>query len=152
MLNVRWLASGGNKEFHHVPSPSTGLPTLVILTPAQAHGQFKSSTRTTAGTTIIVEPRPGLSLAVTDILLSGEKQPNSDLTIQFTDGTNTVIIFVSNQVDVPPSVDANLTSYFYGWTDARIEMITSGTGDATVTIGYIHTQRDLTFSEWDALR
>lgn len=152
MIKVKLTARGSNAELHYVSSPFTNEPTLVVISPAQAHGQFKSATRTTTGTTIIVTPRPGLSIAVTDILISGEKQPGSDVTLQFTDGVDTVIMFIANQVDVPPSVNSNLTSYFYGWADARIEMITGGSGDATVTIGYIHTNKELTFAEWDALR
>lgn len=151
-IGVRFLASDAEAEFHWHASPTTGKPTLIIMSPGQAHGQFKAATRTTNGTTIIVAPRPGLALAITDILISGEKQANSDVTIQFTDGTNTVIIVVADQVDATPTLGAGLQSYFYGWQDARVEMVTSGAGDATVTIGYIHTRSELTFAEWDALR
>ena len=151
-IKTRAIAAGTNKEFHHHESPTTGTPTLVVMSPGQAHGLFKTNTLTSADTAIIVQPRPGLSLAVTDILISGEKQAGSTVTVQFTDGADTVIMFIAHQVTVPPSVNVNLASYFYGWKDARVEMITSGAADATVTIGYIHTVGVLTFAEWDALR
>lgn len=151
-IDTRLIARGTNEEFHHVMSPVTREPTLVVMSPAQAHGLFKAATLTTANTAIIVSPRPGLSLAVTDIIISGEKQAGSDVTVQFTDGADTEIMVIANQVDAPPSLGGNMQSYFYGWKDARVEMVTSGAGDATVTIGYIHTKKALTFAEWDALR
>ncbi|KKL10445.1 hypothetical protein LCGC14_2555740 [marine sediment metagenome] len=151
-INARLIAPGSNKELHYHENPVSGEPTLVIMTLSQAHGQFKSATLTSADTSIIVQPRPGLSIAVTDILVSGEKQATSDVTVQLTDGADTVIMFIANQSDIPPTVNVNLTSYFYGWKDARVEMITSGIADATVTIGYFHSSRSLTFAEWDGLR
>lgn len=152
MLYTRTLASGTEKEFHHFPSPFTGEPVIITMSPAQAHGHFKVATRTTAGTTIIVAPKPGLSIWVTDILISGEKQAGSDVTVQFTDGTDTEIIVISNQVDARPTLAGNLQAYFRGWQDARIEMITGGSGDATVTIGYLHSVDSPTFAEWNAER
>ena len=152
MISVRLLGRGGSEELHVVPSPATKEPTLVVQSPAQAHGLFKTATRTTTGTTIVVAPRSGLSLAVTDIIISGEKQAGSDITVQFTDGTDTVIMVIIDQVDSSPNLSMNLSSYFYGWADARVEVVTGGAGDATVTIGYIHVKDDLTFSEWDAKR
>lgn len=151
-IAVRFIAAGANKEFHHEPSPFGGQPTLLVMSPAQAHGQFKAATRTTAGTTVIVQPKAGGSVIVTDILVSGEKQAGSDVTIQFTDGVNTEIMIVSDQVDATPTIAANLQSYFRGWRDARVELVTGGAGDATVTIGYFHSPDSQTFSEWDAER
>ena len=152
-LKVRLVAVGGNRELHYEENPySEGGPVLVIMTPAQAHGHFQPATRTTLGTTIIVAPRPGRSLAITDILISGEKQAGSDVTVQFTDGVNTEIIVVTDQVDASPTLPGNLTSYFRGWKDARVEMVTGGAGDATVTIGYIHSREALTYDEWDSER
>ena len=152
MLFTRLLARGSDEEFHHFPSPVTGEPTLVVMSPSQAHGHFKSATRTTTGTTIIAQPRPGLSLMVTDIIVSGEKQAGSDITVQFEDGTNTEILVIINQVDSSPNLSPNLNSYFRGWKDARVELVTGGAGDGTVTIGYVHSKDALTFAEWDAER
>ncbi len=152
MLYTRWLARGTEEEFHWRPSPSTKEPVLIIMTPAQAHGHFKTVTNTTAGTTIIVQPRPGLTVWVTDVLITGEKQAGSDAIVQFTDGVQTEIIAQAFQVTVPPSLSGNLQTYFRGWKDARIELITSGTADAVATIGYIHSTDSPTYSEWDAER
>ncbi len=152
MLYTRTLASGTEKEFHWHESPTTGLPTYITMSPAQAHGHFKTATLTSANTVIIVQPKPGLSVWVTDIIVTGESQASSTATIQFTDGSDTVIMIVAFQVKEPPQVNANLQAYFKGWKDARVELVTSGAADATATIGYIHSVDAPSFAEWDAER
>ena len=151
-IGVRLIAAGGELEFHHFQGPHTREPVLVVMSPGQAHVHFKAATRTTAGTTIIVQPREGQSIWVSDILVSGEKQAGSSITVQFTDGVNTEVMVIVDQVDAAPNFPANLNSYFRGWKDARIEIVTAGAGDGTVTIGYIHTQEALEFDVWDAER
>ncbi len=152
MILTRALARGTSKEFHHHAGPFNGQPVQIIMSPAQAHGHFKAATLTSANTAIIVQPKPGLAIWVTDILISGEKQAGSDVIVQFTDGSDTVIMFQAFQVTTPPSVNAGLQAYFRGWKDARVEMVTSGAADATVTIGYVHALEAPSFSEWDAER
>ena len=152
-LRVKLLAAGGQEELHYEENPfAINGPVLITMTPAQVHGHFNSGTLEDAGTIILVEPKPGRSIAISDIIVSGEKQPNSTVLVQFTDGVNTKIIFLASQVDAPPVGPGPLNSYFHGWKDARVEMITSGTGDATVTIGYLHSNELKPFAEWDAER
>lgn len=153
-LGVRLLASGGKQELHYEENPFVveDGPILMVMNPAHYHGHFKTATRTTTGTTIIVTPKPGISIVVTDILISGEKQAGSNVTLQFTDGVNTEVIVIADQVDATPTLAAGLNAYFHGWKDARVEVVTGGAGDATVTIGYMHSHRGLTYSEWDAER
>ncbi len=125
-LNVRLLGRGGKAELHVFPSPVTREPVLITMSPAQAHGHFKTTTLTSANTAIIVQPKPGLSIWVTDVIISGEKQAGSDCIVQFTDGVNTEIIIQAFQVTVPPNLAGNFQTYFRGWKDARVEMVTSG--------------------------
>ena len=151
-IGVRLLATGGKEELHYEENPfAPNGKVLVVMSPAQVHGHFKAASRTDAGTTIIVQPRPGLSVAITDILISGEKQPSSSVIVQFTDGVDTEIVVNADQADAVPTMDADLSAYFYGWADARIEMVT-GAGDATVTIGYLHSDGRKTYAEWNAER
>ena len=151
-INIRLLGRGGEEELHVFPSPVTKEPVLMSMSPSQAHSHFKTATLTTANTSIVIQPKPGLSIWISDIIISGEKQAGSDITVQFNDGTNAEIIVIINQVDSSPNLSVNLNSYFRGWKDARVEMITSGAGDATVTVGYIHSVDSPTFSEWDSDR
>ena len=151
-IGVRLIAAGGDQEFHHFPGPHTNEPVFVVMSPSEAHAHFKSATRTTAGTTIIVQPREGQAIWITDIIVSGEKQTGSSITVQFTDGTNTEVIVIVDQVDAAPNLAPTLNSYFRGWKDARVEIVTAGAGDGTVTIGYIHATEALAFDVWDAER
>ena len=125
---------------------------LLTVSPALAFGTFKAATRTTAGTTTITEPDPGGSIVVAWLLVSGEKQAGSDVTVRFTDGTNNVDLMVVNQVDAPPNLGIAFPARVQGWQDAKVDMITSGAGDATVAIGYIKIPVGIPFAEWDALR
>jgi len=125
---------------------------LVTASPASIHGTFKSATRTGAGTTQLVLPRANGSLLITDILISGEKQAGSTAEVRFTDGTNTVTVFLASQVDAPPSFAHSFHGRLQGWRDARIDFITSGAGDATLLVCYTKVPEGLLFAEWDALR
>ncbi len=151
-IGVRLIAAGSDQEFHHFPGPHTREPVFIVMSPGEAHAHFKTATRTTLGTTVVVQPREGQAIWITDIIVSGEKQAGSNITVQFTDGTNTEIIAIVDQVDAAPNLAMNLNSYFRGWIDARIEIVTGGAGDGTVTIGYIHAHEALAFDVWDAER
>ena len=149
-IGVRLIAAGSDREFHHFPGPHTNEPVMMVMSPGQAHS--KTATRTSTGTTIIVQPKIGQAIWISDILVSGEKQAGSNITVQFTDGVNTEIIAIVDQVDAAPNLSMNLSAYFRGWIDARVEIVTGGAGDGTVTIGYIHAIEALSFTDWDSER
>lgn len=134
------------------PNVSSGIKTLVVATPAYIHSAFKSVTRTGAGTSQIVAPTDNGSLIVNDILISGEKQNSSSVQVLFTDGTNTVTLFLASQTDTPAGFNHSFTGRVQGWRDARIDVTTVGTADATVTIVYTKVSEGLPYAEWDALR
>jgi len=124
----------------------------ITATVGLSFGTFAAQTRTTTGTTIIIAPEGGGSIIITWIVVSGEKQAGSDVTVRFTDGSDTVTLMVINQVDAPPNLSIAFPSRVQGWRDARVEMVTSGAGDATVSVGYVKVPQGLVFSDWDALR
>jgi len=39
-----------------------------------------------------------------------------------------------------------------GWKDARVELVTDGAADATLTVFYTKLRQSIEFLEWDALR
>jgi hypothetical protein len=135
-----------------LPAASGDRPSLSVTNHHQLHGTFKSITRTSAGTTTIVTPPENGSLLLTDLLISGEKQASSTTEVRFTDGTETVTIFLASQVDAPPAFAHTFGGRFQGWQDARIDVITSGAGDATVTLGYVKAPTGLPYVEWDSYR
>ena len=144
----------GIQRLHTGDGLTTDSPILAVSEEARLYGAFRSKTRTTAGTTAVITPISGGSLILTDLLISGEKQATSSVEVRFTDGSNTVTVFLVSQSDAPASLAHSFAGRFHGWKDARVDMITTGAGDATVTIGYykINGSRTLPFEAWDALR
>ena len=138
-----WSLRRSNLGDHHV---------LVTSPPASVHGTFKSATRTSAGTTQLVVPNANGSILVTDILISGEKQAGSSTEVRFTDDSQTESIFLASAVDAPPSFAHTFHGRLQGWRDARIDMVTTGAGDSTVTVCYVKVPEGLLYAAWDALR
>jgi hypothetical protein len=134
-----------------VDTPFGGV--LTTISTDKAYSVFKSGTRTTAGTTIIVQPRSGEAIALTDLLVSAAKVAGN-LTIRFTDGTETVNLYVIPLTDAPASFSASFAGKWMGWRDARIEMVTSINGAAIVSVGYtkVPSNHTLSYAEWDAAR
>jgi len=125
---------------------------LVSATPPAVHGTFKSATRASAGTTTITSPTANGSLLITDILISGEKANSATTEVRFTDGSNNVTLFLTQQVDFAANLGVGFQGRVQGWKDARIDMITTGTQDVTVLVCYTKVPEGLPFAEWDALR
>jgi hypothetical protein len=126
---------------------------LMTTTPDKEHSYFKSATRTTDGTTIIVQPRSGEAISLTDLLISAAKVAGN-LTIRFTDGTETVNLFIVPLTDAPVSFGVPFAGKWMGWRDARLEMVTSINGNAIVAVGYLKvpSEHTLSYAEWDAQR
>jgi len=130
----------------------TKRPILLTSTEAKQHGTFNSVTRTTAGTTTATTPISGGSIWVTDLLISGDKQNGSSVEVRFTDGSNTQTIFLASQNDAPANFATSFAGGWHGWVDARVDVITVGTGDATVAIGYMKLDgnHSISYEEFEA--
>lgn len=115
-------------------------------------GRFKSSTRSSAGTTTVTSPDQGGSIILTDLIISTDKVNGATITVQFTDGTNTVSIFDGVATDAPINLALSFGGRWQGWRDARIDMVTAGALNATVAIGYYKYKDSLVYAEWDSLR
>lgn len=131
-----------------------GNDTLIIQNPANVYGHFKAVTRTTAGTTIVVSPPSGGAIALTDLIISSDKVANSSVTIRFTDGTNTITIFSASTNDAPVNINIPFAGRWRGWTDARLEVVTVSTVNATVAAGYYKLSSGLSqaYLDWDSGR
>lgn len=119
-----------------------------------SHGTFKSVERTSTGTSTIVSPNSNGSIVLTDIFITSNKVANAVVTVQFTDGTNTVTIIKPDITDAPVAMGASLSGRWEGWRDARIDMvIAGGTGHSvTVSCGYVKLPVSIPYAEWDARR
>ena len=153
MLQVTLTDLATGKAYHVEPGAfSPNFPNLVVTNEALIHGSFKSVSRTTAGTTIIAEPDVGGSIILTDIIVSTDKTAGSSVTIRFTDGTNTIVVMKGDSVNAPFSIAIPLAGKWQGWKDARLEVVTVSTVDATVAAGYYKVASGLAFETWDAMR
>lgn len=127
----------------------------ILITADHQHavGVFKAVTRETAGTTIIAQPVGGGSISLHDILISAEKKQSGELTLQFTDGSRTEVIFSPIVTDAPVNIGVPIKGQWRGWKDARVELVTAGaTFKATVTLGYAKLSDGAEYSVWDARR
>jgi hypothetical protein len=148
-VNLTHGHDGEEAEIVHTPFGHT----LLVTTPEKLYSYFNAATRTTAGTTVLVQPSSGEAIALTDILISGEKKAGT-LTIQFTDGTNSINVIVVPLTDAPANYAIPLSGRWAGWRDARVSMITDAVANITVAVGYIRigSADTLSYAEWDAAR
>jgi len=117
-----------------------------------AHGTFKAAQRSSAGTTILTNPANGGSLHLTDLILTTDKTNASNVTLQFTDDTETIIIAVGDSTNAPVNLAVAFNGRVQGWKDARLEMVTTGGVSATCMVGYHKMSKGIAFSEWDSRR
>lgn len=124
----------------------------ITQTEMQSHGQWQVANRTTAGTTVVVSPDPQQAILVTDMIISTDKVANSFVALQYTDGANTEIIAGFDSANAPVALSVSINGRLRGWGDARLEMVTTSTVNATVMIGYMKVSSVQLFAEWDAER
>ena len=98
---------------------------LVMTTVAGTHGLFKSVTRTTAGTSIVTAPTPSGAIVLTDLIVTTDKTNATSVTVQFTNGIDTIVIMTGDSTNAPVNVAISFTGRIAGWKDARLEVITT---------------------------
>lgn len=125
---------------------------LVVARFGAAFATFQSVSRTTAGTTTIVTPDGGGSVAITDLLISATKVNASTVEIRFTDGSDTETLFLGDVTNGEMFFSHAFSGRVQGWRDARVDLVTVNGTDCYVTLGYVKLPTSLIFSEWDNLR
>tara|TARA_Y100000310_G_scaffold343762_1_gene452906 strand:- start:2281 stop:2742 length:462 start_codon:yes stop_codon:yes gene_type:complete len=128
---------------------------LIVETHARISSHWKVASTTSAATTVIVQPKAGGSIVVTDIIAVQNKVASGSLIIQFTDGTNTEILFEGSSADAPIVLSHAFSGRMDGWQDARVEMISAGTNPTTnVIVVYFHLKGIgvKSYGDWDGER
>jgi hypothetical protein len=122
------VATGRQAQIADTPFGSV----LATIPTDKVYSVFKSGTRTTISAAKVA----------------------GNLTIRFTDGTETVNLYIVPLTDAPASFSVSFAGKWMGWRDARIEMVTSIDGAAIVSVGYtkIPSAHTLSYAEWDAAR
>lgn len=154
MIKTALACLESGEPIHAMSMPVNGdeFHFLVTTTIAESHGAFKAATRTSAGTTIVTSPSNGGSIVLTDLLISADKVNGALVTVQFTDGVETIVIFNADVTDAPFNTAIAFKGQWRGWKNARLELVTTGVVNSTASVGYYKIKAGLDFSEWDALR
>jgi hypothetical protein len=131
---------------------------LLTTTPYREYGHFecvKVAAASGVHTETIVTPDGDGSLRLTDLLLSFEKKNLAEVTVRFSDGSNTELIWFLDMTDAPVSVAIPFAGNWWGWKSAYVEVNVAGAGlDGSVAIGYIKydAANSLSYSDWNARR
>ena len=129
-----------------------GERSLVVSDPMKIHGTFKSVESNVAETVTVVEPSLSGSLVLADLIISTERQNGGTVTLQFTDGTDTALIYKVFANDAPVSISTGISGRLQGWKDARVELVNVGNTDCTVLVTYVKVPDAFPFAQWDELR
>lgn len=125
---------------------------LMVVDPSSAHSTFRAVTGASSGTVTLVTPKDSGSIIVSDIVLSGDRVNGGQVAIRFTDGTNTINIFVADVTDAPVTLAIPFEGRVQGWKDARIDVVVTGNVTYSVMATFMKVPDGLPFSEWDELR
>lgn len=128
---------------------------LVVEDHSRVNTQFKHAVLADAGTATVVTPPKGSAIVITDLVYTAEKVANGKLTIQFTDGSNTVILKAAVLADQAVDGAIAYAGRTKGWKDARVDMVAAGSNvDADVTVHYyiLKGAGVLSFTDWDGER
>ena len=125
---------------------------LGVVDEPSAHGQFVTATYNNETATLLSAVTNG-SLLLTDLIVSSRKKVGGIVTVQFTDGVNTVPI-VDIAADSPIQLSHNFKGRVLGWRNADVQVIVSDAFNATVYVGYVRLAKGatLSFEAWDAER
>ena len=129
-----------------------GSPVLITESYARLYGSFKTGTYSNE-TATVVSPITNGSLQIVDLMISSGKSVAGFATLNFYDGTNTVVILRA-EADYGIQLAMPFQGHWQGWEDAYVQVIVSAAFDVTVAIGYVKIppERTLAYAAWDALR
>jgi hypothetical protein len=150
------LREADSKEPLHTDRDPSGNPTLVTTNYGKQYGTFSASTISGANTTTIVEAKGNQGIVLTDIIAAFEKNAaTGNVTLQFSDGVNTVIIAGFELSAQPQSLVMPFQGHWAGWQACDIQVVSDAAGNTgTVSVGYYRTPTNstLAYDEWDARR
>ncbi len=138
----------------HTNQGLTSEPILIVGTFGEQHGTYAAVTRTGAGTTTIIAAHGSDAIVLTDLILTSDKVQSATITINITDGVNTVVVIGAEVTDAPCNIAIPFAGRWMSWQGARVDMVTVNAVSATLALGYYRVPEDkaLPFAAWNALR
>ena len=132
--------------------PITGREYLITFDALHAHGLYKTTTIVASGTVTVVLAPPGGSILITDIVMNADKSANSTITLEWNDGTVQDELLSAQLGNQNFQMVWSVTGRVQGWEDARLDILTSGTFNASINIGYIRMPAGDKKGTWDILK
>lgn len=153
MLKVELSCANCGKALH-THKNGGDVPILCVTNHAKYAGVFKAAQRETAGTTVIVSVNGNDAVTLTDLIITSDKVNGASLTVQVTDGINTVILASANVTDAPCNIALGFVGNWTTWQASHVDLVTVGTVKATVSLGYykVPAVEALAWAAWNALR
>lgn len=129
-------------------------PVLLTSTYGAAEGVFRAVTRAAAGTSTLAAPDGDGAIVLTDLIITTDKVNAATVTIQWTDGVNTIVIVSARVNDAPCNLAIPFAGKWMGWSGARLDVVTVAGVNTTVSAGYFKVPGDkaLAYAAWDAKR
>ena len=139
-----------NSKSAFIETTYEGEQTIITASNHNINGKFKTALRTSAGTTIIATPKLGRSIILTDIIISASKAAGSTATVRFYDGTNSQNIIQLLLADAPIALSIPLIGKWKGWLNAQIELVTVGSTNCSVSVGFcdVIQEQTITYDEF----
>lgn len=127
---------------------------LLVEKYAAIFGSFKAITRTSEGTSVLASVDGDDAIVLTDLIITTDKVQGATVTVQWTDGVNTVVIITAHATDAPCNLAIPFGGHWQGWQGARLDVVTVNAVKTTVSCGYFKIKADkaLAYGAWDEIR
>ena len=156
MLKVNLATEEGNILHAHLVEIDSAEhvkhKSLSVITPSEMHGLFKTVTGTTAATTTVTSPNNKGALVLTDLIVGGERKQFGTLELRYTDDITTETIYKGSLNDAPVNLAISFKGRFYGWQNARLEIVTVTDFIYSIACGYYKVKNGLPFDDWNSRR
>lgn len=155
MLKTSLRQSSTKKEVYMRDPYGTG-PMFITETYGSTNGHFKAGGLTNVGSVLVAEPLPEDSIALTDLILTTDKTTGSTVSVEVTDGTNSITLLSASINDAPVHLSIPFRGRWQTWESAGIQLTLSGgvNPKANLAIGYFHVDaaHTLSYADWNARR
>lgn len=139
--------------FNLEPKEAFDQESIAVSDPLKYFGRFKTFLFTSATSDeILVEPLPGGSIFLTDLIITARQQSNREISVVLSDGTREELIFDSNLNNEPVRFSISFKGRWRGWKDASIRVTSDSTQRYSIGVGYVKTKFAEEYNVWDSLR
>lgn len=153
MIKTILIAGRDGKEIQSYDGYDSD-PVIVTTTYGAHRGNFVAETRSSAGTTAVIDASGNDGIVLTDLILTTDKVQSATVTVNITDGVNTVAVVATDVSDAPCNIAIAFAGHWQTWQGARVDLVTVNAVTTTLALGYFRILEDttLSYAAWNALR